>query len=66
MQSTPALTVVNLTPRQIQQIDHALSEVGEFGEVRLLKYKGKLRFIQRLSSETVADEGEPPRPERIR
>ena len=40
-----------LQPHQIKQIERALAEVGDFGEVRLIKAKGKLRFIQRVSSE---------------
>jgi hypothetical protein len=40
-----------LAPHQIKQIERALDEVGEFGEVRLIKAKGKLRFIQRVISE---------------
>ena len=39
-----------VTPDQIKLIDDALSEVGPFGEVRLIKAKGKLRFIQLLDS----------------
>ena len=42
-----------LDPEQIKQIDRALAEVGDFGEVRLIKAKGKLRFIQKLDSEEV-------------
>lgn len=40
----------NLTPEQILEIDRALEDVGLFGEVRLIKAKGKVRFIQRLES----------------
>ncbi len=43
-----------LTTDQIQQIDRALNEVGAFGEVRLIKDRGQLRFIQRLISEEAA------------
>jgi len=39
-----------LTPEQVAEIDRALEEVGPFGEVRLVKAKGKVRFIQRLES----------------
>ncbi len=42
---------VTLLPHQIKQIERALRDVGEFGEVRLIKAKGKLRFIQRVISE---------------
>jgi hypothetical protein len=41
-----------LTPRQIQQIDGALADLGPFAEVRLIKNKGKLRFIQKVESES--------------
>jgi hypothetical protein len=39
-----------LTPDQVLQVDRALSSVGPFGEVRLVKVKGRLRFIQQLDS----------------
>ncbi len=42
-----------LGAEQIKRIDHALSDIGDFGEVRLIKAKGKLRFIQKVSSEEV-------------
>jgi hypothetical protein len=35
----------NLSPHQVVMIDEALDRVGEFGEVRLVVQKGKLRFI---------------------
>ena len=34
-----------LTQRQIAMIDEALSVLGEFGEIRLIVEKGRLRFI---------------------
>lgn len=40
-----------LTPEHIQQIEAALRAVGDFGEVRLVKERGRLRFVQRLTSE---------------
>jgi len=40
-----------LSPCQIVQIDHALAELGPFSEVRLIKNKGKLRFIQKVESQ---------------
>ncbi len=46
--SLDSLNMVNL--EQIKLIDDALSELGPFGEVRLIKAKGKLRFIQLLDS----------------
>lgn len=42
-----------LTGRQIEQIDEALFSVGSFAEVRLIKNRGKLRFIQKLESESM-------------
>lgn len=39
-----------LTPAQVVEIDRALEDVGPFGEVRLIKARGKVRFIQRLES----------------
>jgi hypothetical protein len=42
-----------LTPWQIQQIDEALAGLGPFAEVRLIKNRGKLRFIQKVDSESV-------------
>ena len=34
-----------LNQRQIAMIDEALSVLGEFGEIRLIVEKGRLRFI---------------------
>ena len=34
-----------LTPDQIYMIDQALASVGEFGDVRLVVSKGRLRFV---------------------
>lgn len=42
-----------LRAEEIGRIDAALAEVGDFGEVRLIKAKGKLRFIQKLQSEEI-------------
>jgi hypothetical protein len=39
-----------LSLTQVQAIDTALTEVGPFGEVRLVKVKGQLRYIQKLDS----------------
>jgi hypothetical protein len=46
-----------LTPEQVRQVDEALASVGAFGEVRLVKVKGKLRFIQRLESRDLLRRG---------
>jgi hypothetical protein len=45
------LATRELLPHQIKQIERALADVGDFGEVHLIKAKGKLRFIQRVISE---------------
>jgi len=42
-----------LTSRQIQKIDDALAALGPFAEVRLVKNRGKLRFIQKVESESM-------------
>jgi len=42
-----------LTPWQIQKIDDALAGSGPFAEVRLVKNRGKLRFIQKVESESM-------------
>jgi hypothetical protein len=44
-----------LTKRDVQAIDNALEAVGPFGEVRLIKNRGRLRFIQTVRSEDVRD-----------
>ena len=43
-----------LSPHQIVQIDRALAKLGPFSEVRLIKNRGKLRFIQMVESEELA------------
>ena len=42
-----------LTAWQIQKIDDALAGSGPFAEVRLIKNQGKLRFIQKIESESM-------------
>jgi hypothetical protein len=44
-----------LTPELIDQIDRALAELGPFAEVRLIKARGRLRFIQKLDSESLIE-----------
>jgi len=34
-----------LKPRQIEMIEEALGSLGEYGEVRLIVEKGRLRFL---------------------
>ncbi len=45
-----------LSPQQIGIIDRALEELGPFSEVRLIKDRGKLRFIIRVESRSIAAE----------
>ena len=42
----------------IRQIDDALAKLGPFGEVRIIKQRGKLRFIQKVESESIMEEPE--------
>jgi len=42
-----------MTPEQVLQVDRALASIGHFGEVRLIKIKGQLRFIQQLESQDI-------------
>ena len=44
-----------LSTRHISAIDDALVSIGEYGEVRLIKAGGKLRFIQTLKSRGFRD-----------
>jgi hypothetical protein len=39
----------------IEKIDHALCRAGDFGQVRLVIVKGRLRFIEVTQSESVKD-----------
>lgn len=43
-----------LSWRHMQVIDDALATIGAFGEVRLIKNRGKLRFIQTVRSDDLA------------
>ena len=47
------LSVLKL--EHIRQIDDALAELGPFGEVRIIKQRGKLRFIQKVETENVTE-----------
>jgi phosphatidylserine decarboxylase len=44
-------TLQSLTPAQVLAVDRALACIGSFGEVRIVKAKGRVRFIERLESE---------------
>ncbi|MBI4787121.1 MAG: hypothetical protein HY782_08765 [Chloroflexi bacterium] len=40
-----------LNAAQLMQVDRALGEIGELGEVRLIKQRGALRFIAKIKTE---------------
>ena len=42
--------LTQLTPGQVMAIDRALAGIGAFGEVRIVKAKGRVRFIETLES----------------
>ncbi len=44
-----------LKSEHIRQIDGALAELGPFGEVRIIKQRGKLRFIQKVESMAIME-----------
>ncbi len=50
-----------ITPHVLRRLDAALASVGAFGEVRLVVLKGRVRFIEVLRSESLAqpDEARP-------
>ena len=50
------LSVLKL--EHIRQIDDALAKLGPFGEVRIIKHRGKLRFIQKVESENITEASE--------
>ena len=50
-------TMTFLDAHLLCQIDEALKKVGDFGEVRLVVMKGRLRFIQIVRSEAVDESG---------
>jgi hypothetical protein len=47
-----------LKSEHIRQIDDALAELGPFGEVRIIKQRGKLRFIQKVESMNIMEGSE--------
>jgi hypothetical protein len=49
-----SLKVLNYS--QVRRIDQLLSELGSFGELRLIVKNGTLRFIQKLESFDFAQE----------
>lgn len=48
-----------LTPEQVLEVDRALAAIGPFGEVRLIKVKGRVRFIQQLESRDIFQVSKP-------
>jgi hypothetical protein len=50
-----ALSLKVLSCCQVQQIDDMLSEMGAFGELRLIKKKGQVRFIEKVESFDLLD-----------
>ncbi|NLE75488.1 MAG: hypothetical protein GX605_01890 [Chloroflexi bacterium] len=52
----PRLSLHHPTPAQVQMIDKALAEIGPYREVRLVKVKGRLRFVQKLESQNAQDD----------
>lgn len=44
-ENADALPLTFLTQRQIHMIDEALSALGDYGELRLIVEKGRLRFL---------------------
>ena len=53
--NSAGINLVFLDADQVAHIDRALDDVGDFGEVRLVKARGKLRLIQKLTSEEVGN-----------
>jgi len=45
-----------LTLHQVIMLDEALCSIGEYGEVRLVISKGRLRFLVTCSSEKVSED----------
>ena len=52
VQSATAGPLHELTVEHITAIDEALRALGSFGEVRLIKNNGKLKFIQTVESKS--------------
>ena len=41
---------------QVQRIDNMLDDMGPFGELRLIKKKGRVRFIEKVESFDLAQD----------
>ena len=48
--NSPGETPLRLAASMVRQIEAALAEVGEFGEVHLVVVKGRVRFVKILRS----------------
>ena len=53
---TTDLSLKVLNSGQIQRIDNMLDEMGPFGELRLIKKKGRVRFIEKVESFDLAQD----------
>jgi len=58
VQSVAAGQFHELTVEHITAIDEALRALGAFGEVRLIKNNGKLKFIQTVESKSFGSPGD--------
>ena len=48
-----------LSPSQVQKIDEAMANLGQWGEIHLVVQKGRLRFlVTQLSNDVLLWEGE--------
>ncbi len=47
--------LVNLTAWQVRRIDRLLTDVGPFGEVRIIKEKGRVSFVEKIQSIKMTD-----------
>lgn len=56
LESLSALVLKVLSYAQIVKIDEMLDELGPFGELRLIKKKGHLRFVEKVESFDFVDE----------
>jgi hypothetical protein len=56
-----AASPATLSERQLRQIVRAFQEVGDYGEVHLIKQNGKLRFLKKVTSEDALNAAFDPR-----
>jgi hypothetical protein len=53
---TPSVArLMNLTPWQVSRIDRLLTDIGPYGEVRIIKEKGRVTFVEKVESIKIAD-----------